>query len=93
MPAAARIGDQTDHPGTIAGPPHVANVFIEGKPAAVRDDLHACAMPQPPAHLTTSPLVTGSGTVTIGGHAAARVTDRAQCGASIVSGASRVEIG
>jgi uncharacterized Zn-binding protein involved in type VI secretion len=94
MPAAARIGDLSNHPGgAITGPPLVTNVEIEGSPAAVLGDRHVCATPQPPAHLNTSAIVGGSGTVFIGGFAAARVNDGAACGASITAGAVTVEIG
>jgi uncharacterized Zn-binding protein involved in type VI secretion len=91
MPAAARVGDPTAHPGTIAGP-GVATVLIEGQPAAVMGDTHVCSFPPPPPHPST-PIVKGSATVFVGGRPAARVGDLASCGASIVSGASTVEIG
>lgn len=93
MPAAARIGDQTNHPsGRITGPALVPNVLIEGLPAAVLSDKHACATPQQ-GHLNSSALVSGSAKVFIGGYAATRVTDTAACGAAIVDGARRVEMG
>jgi len=91
MPAAARVGDPSGHPGTITGP-GVTTVLILGQPAAVVGDLHACSFPPPAVHSPT-PLVTGSATVMIGGRPASRVGDVAGCGASIVSGAWTVLIG
>jgi uncharacterized Zn-binding protein involved in type VI secretion len=91
MPAAARLGDPTSHPGTISGP-GVATVLIAGQPAAAVGDMHACSFPPPPPHPPTA-IVTGSATVLIGGRPAARVGDTAACGATIVSGAWTVEIG
>ena len=92
MPPAARLGDPTGHPGTIAGP-GVATVLIGGMPAAVVGDTHACAMPTPPGSHPPTPLVKGSATVLIGGRPAARVGDLAGCGAPIVMGLPTVEIG
>lgn len=91
MPAAARVGDPTSHPGTITGP-GAATVLIASQPAAVVGDTHACSFPPPPPHPPTA-IVKGSGTVLIGGRPAARVGDMAACGASIVSGAWTVEVG
>lgn len=91
MPAAARVGDPTGHPGAIIGP-GVATVLIAGQPAAVLGDLHACSFPPPAVHPPT-PIAMGSATVMIGGRPAARVGDTASCGAPIVSGAWTVMIG
>lgn len=93
MPYAARVGDGTGHPGSIAGP-GVSTVLIGGQPAAVVGDIHACAIPASSGgpHSPTS-LVKGSSTVLIGGKPAARVGDTAGCGAPIVQGALNVEIG
>lgn len=91
MPAAARIGDPTAHPGTVAGP-GVASVLIGGRPAAVMGDQHVCAFPPPAVHPPT-PLVKGSATVLIGDRPAARMGDSAGCGAVIVGGEISVQIG
>lgn len=91
MPAAARVGDQTDHPGIIVGP-GVATVLIAGRPAAAVGDAHACRFPPPAVHPTT-PIIAGSGTVLIGGRQAARLGDHAGCGATIVTGAGSVIVG
>lgn len=91
MPAAARVGDPTGHPGVVSGP-GVATVLIGGQPAAVMGDSHSCAFPPPPSHPPTA-IISGSATVLIGGRPAARVGDVAACGAPIVSGAWTVEIG
>jgi uncharacterized Zn-binding protein involved in type VI secretion len=91
MPAAARVGDPTGHPGMVSGT-GVATVLIGGQPAAVLGDSHTCAFPPPPSHPPTA-IISGSATVLIGGRPAARVGDVAACGAPIVSGAWAVEIG
>lgn len=92
MPPAARVGDPTAHPGTVAGP-GVATVLIGGMPAAVMGDMHACAMPTPAGPHPPSPIVKGSATVLIGGRPAARVGDMSGCGAPIVMGMLTVEVG
>ena len=92
MPFAARVGDPTGHPGTIAGP-GVPNVLIGGMPAAVMGDNHACAIPPTAGPHPPTPIVKGSATVLIGGRPAARVGDLSGCGAPIVMGALLVEIG
>ena len=92
MPPAAKIGDVTNHGGTIVGP-GVATVLIGGMPAAVVGDNHVCAIP-PPAHVpTASPFPVGSGTVMIGGKPALRVGDACLCGAASAVGEPTVMIG
>ncbi len=92
MPPAARLGDPTGHPGSIAGP-GVATVLIGGMPAAVAGDMHTCAMPTPAGPHPPSPFPKGSLTVLIGGRPALRMGDLAGCGAPIVMGLPTVEIG
>ena len=92
MPAAARVGDPTNHPGVIAGP-GVKTVLINGRPAAVVSDKHKCALPPDAGPHPPTPIVVGSRNVLIGGKPAARLGDAAGCGARIVSGASNVLIG
>jgi len=75
---AARLGDTTVTGDPITGP-CVANVLIEGRPAAVLGDTvsgGACV----------GAIVQGSATVTIGGRPAARVKDQV-AGANPSSGA------
>jgi uncharacterized Zn-binding protein involved in type VI secretion len=92
MATAARLGDITNHGGTVTGP-GVATVLIGGVPAAVAMDMHTCAMP-PPVHApTVSPFPMGSTTVTIGGKPALRAGDSCICGASVLIGAPDVMIG
>jgi uncharacterized Zn-binding protein involved in type VI secretion len=91
MPAAARIGDPTGHPGSITGP-GVSTVLIGGLPAAVLGDMHACAFPPPASH-PPSPFTKGSATVLIGGRPAVRMGDLAGCGAPVVMGAPTVVVG
>jgi uncharacterized Zn-binding protein involved in type VI secretion len=92
MPAAARVGDVTNHGGTITGP-GVPTVLIAGMPAAVAADLHTCTLPPNGHQPTVSPFPTGSGTVLIGGKPALRVGDACGCGASAALGAPTVIIG
>jgi uncharacterized Zn-binding protein involved in type VI secretion len=95
MTAAARIGDQTDHGGTLVPLPGLApSVFIEGLNAAVAGDQHQCSITPPPAHPTLSPVTGGSMSVKICGFAAARaLVDRTGCGAAVLVGATSVQIG
>ena len=92
MPAAARVGDVSNHGGTIVGP-GVMTVLIGGMPAAVAGDLHVCPIP-PPGHVpTVSPFPMGSTTVLICGRPALRTTDACACGAMAAVGAPTVMIG
>ena len=92
MPASARVGDSTGHPGTVAGP-GVTTVLIGGMPAAVVGDTHACAMPPTAGPHPPTPFTQGSTSVLIGGRPALRLGDLAGCGAPIVTGAPDVQIG
>ena len=92
MPAAARVGDVSNHGGTILGP-GVPTVLVGGMPAAVAMDTHVCTIP-PPNHVpTSSPFPMGSATVLIGGKPALRVGDACLCGASAAAGAPTVQLG
>ena len=91
MATAARVGDQTSHPGVIAGP-GVPTVLICNLPASVVGDTHTCAFSGVPPHPPTL-MVTGSATVLIGGRPAVRVGDAAVCSATVISGAPNVLIG
>lgn len=81
MPAAARIGDATNHPGVISGP-GAANVLIGGQPAAVTGDAHVCSWPSghPPSTMI------GTSSVLIGGRPAVMVGDSSGCGAEVIPG-------
>jgi uncharacterized Zn-binding protein involved in type VI secretion len=92
MPPAARVGDPTGHPGSIAGP-GVATVLLGGSPAAVAGDMHSCAFPPVAGPHPPTPFPMGSGTVLIGGRSALRIGDVAGCGAPIVFGTPTVLIG
>ncbi|GAA1531952.1 PAAR domain-containing protein [Nocardioides humi] len=84
MPAAARVGDATGHPGVLTGP-GAPTVLIGGLPAAVVGDLHTCSFPPPAGPHPPSPIVPpGCPTVLIGGKPAARVGDLSGCGAPIL---------
>ncbi len=92
MPPAARVGDLSNHGGSIIGPGE-ATVLIGGMPAAVMGDNHVCPIP-PPVHVpTVSPFPVGSPTVLIGGKMALRVGDTCICGASAAVGCPTVLIG
>lgn len=92
MPAAARVGDTTNHGGTITGP-GAATVLIGGMPAAVAGDMHVCILPPVSHQPTVSPFPMGSATVLFGGKPALRTTDACICGAMAVVGAPTVMIG
>ena len=94
---AARVGDATNHGGSIVGP-GVGSVRIGGQTAAVLGDQTTCPLSSgtPPVPHVGGPIVTGSTTVLIGGRPAARVGDiNSETGSSatIVTGASTVIIG
>lgn len=87
MPLAVRQGDASTHGGTVIS--GCGKVLIVGQPAARLGDAHSC--PQP--YHGTTPIVSASSKVTICGAPAARQGDVAACGASLVSGQSKVTIG
>ncbi len=93
MANAARVNDDTDHPGKLSGP-GVPTVLIEGQPAAnVGGTLHVCAFAPPAGPHPANLVMVGSSRVFIGGRQAARVGDTCACGATILTGASTVLIG
>lgn len=77
---AARIGDVTDHGGSIVT--GASRTLINSIPAARKGDLHSCPIP---GHGVTQ-IVTGSDSVDIEGSPAARIGDICGCGALIISG-------
>jgi len=92
MPPAARLLDQTGHPGLVAGPGS-PNVLIGGLPAAKVGDTHVCLMPPTAGPHPPAPFPSGSTSVVIGGQPALRMNDVSSCGAPIVTGATTVLIG
>ena len=92
MPAAARVGDPTGHPGVI-GPPGEPTVLIAGQPAATVGTPHICSFPGVVPHPPNAIIPPGCPTVLIGGMPAARMGDMTGCGAPIVMGAPTVMIG
>lgn len=92
MPGAARLGDSTNHGGTVVGPGE-ATVLIGGMPAAVATDNHVCSLPPNSHQPTASPFPSGSTTVLIGGKPAIRAGDSCLCGASVIVGEPTVMIG
>ncbi len=91
MAAAVRVGDISNHGGTVVGP-GCPTVMIGGMPAAIASDNHVCALP-PNSHPTTTPFPTGSATVMICGKPALRTTDVCGCGAMPLLGCLTVNIG
>ncbi|GMQ30004.1 PAAR domain-containing protein [Algoriphagus confluentis] len=92
MPNAARVGDTSNHGGTVIGP-GVPTVLIGGMPAAVMGDNHVCSLPPNSHQPTVSAFLLGSSTVMIGGKPALRAGDTCVCGASVAVGAPTVMIG
>ena len=92
MPAAARVGDVTNHGGTIVGP-GVATVLVGGMPAAVAGDTHVCSLPPNSHQPTASVFPTGSTTVLISGMPALRTSDACICGAMAAVGEPTVMMG
>lgn len=91
MPPAARVGDLSNHGGTITGP-GVSTVLIAGQPAAVAGDLHVCSLPPSGHQPTVSVFPSGSTAVLIAGRPALRTTDACMCGAMAAVGAPTVII-
>jgi uncharacterized Zn-binding protein involved in type VI secretion len=91
MPPAARVGDTSNHGGTITGP-GVSTVLISSKPAAVAGDLHVCSLPPNGHQPTASAFPSGSSTVLISGRPALRTTDSCICGAMAAVGDPTVMI-
>ncbi len=92
MPAGARVGDTTNHGGTIIGP-GATTVLVENMPAAVAGDNHICALPPDSHPLTSSAFPMGSSSVLFENKPALRTTDSCICGAMSVVGAATVIIG
>ena len=90
MPATARLGDTSNHGGTLIGP-GVPNVLIGGRPASVAGDQHVCAIP--PSHPKVTPFPMGSTSVLVGGRPALRTCDACMCGAMAMVGEPTVLIG
>lgn len=92
MGTAARVGDTTNHGGTVTGPGSL-DVLVGGMPAAVALDLHTCSLPPSGHQPTVSPFPVGSATVLINNKPALRSGDSCICGASVVVGEATVIIG
>jgi len=81
----ARLGDRSRHNGTIITA--ASRTYVNGKAVARKGDLHSC-----PMHGVTH-IVSGSETVIIEGQPAARIGDKAACGAVITSGSPDASAG
>lgn len=78
MPAAARLGDMTDHGTPLTSLPTggMHNVFIGGQPAwRAGLDVHVCPLASGTVPHIGGPTQPGSGTVFINGFPAARRGD------------------
>ncbi len=92
MPPAARVGDTSNHGGTIVGP-GAATVLIGGMPAAVVGDIHVCSLP-PNAHQpTASPFPAGAATILAEGRPLLSISDACICGAMAAVGEPTVMVG
>jgi uncharacterized Zn-binding protein involved in type VI secretion len=81
MPAIARLGDPSDHGGTIIS--SAAKTTVEGKLVARVGDSHDCPIP---GHGVTA-ILTGSSTYICEGAVTAVVGSVCGCGAAISAGA------
>ena len=98
MPPAARIGDATDHGGTllppIIEPPGLLTVLIGGRPPAVVGSVHECVphVELGPANLVLPPKGMPR-SVFVAGLPLACLGDDTVCEAKIVTGAFDVIVG
>jgi uncharacterized Zn-binding protein involved in type VI secretion len=84
MPAVARLGDTSNHGGTIIS--SATKEFINGILVARVGDLHSCPIP---GHGIT-PIINGSGNFKCEGNIVAVVGSYCGCGAVINSGSPNV---
>jgi uncharacterized Zn-binding protein involved in type VI secretion len=92
MASVVRVGDTTNHGGTVTGPGE-ATVLVGGMPAAVLGDMHVCSLP-PNAHQpTASPFIASNATVLVGGKPIVTTSDSCGCGAMAVIGSPTVTVG
>ncbi len=92
MASIVRVGDTTNHGGTVVGP-GVPTVLAGGMPVAVMGDMHVCSLP-PNAHQpTASPFIASNATVLIGGKPVVTTSDSCGCGAMAVLGDPTVKVG
>ena len=92
MASIVRVGDSTNHGGTVVGP-GVPSVLVEGMPAATMGDLHVCALPPNSHQPTVSPFIAGNATVLVAGKPVVTTTDSCGCGAMAVIGSPTVSVG
>lgn len=92
MAAVVRVGDTTNHGGTVMGPGE-ATVLVGGMPAAVMGDMHICSLPPTVHQPTASPFILGNFTVLIGGKPVVTTQDVCVCGAMAVLGSPTVQVG
>ena len=81
MAFLVKIGDPTNHGGSIIGP-GAPLVTVGGAPAAVQGDMHSCPMQFPgPAPHAVTPFPVGNPLITIGGVPALTTDSITVCGA------------
>ncbi|TPK15170.1 PAAR domain-containing protein [Mesorhizobium sp. B2-5-9] len=83
MPLIVRLGDGSDHGGTVVS--SASKWKCEGALIARKGDLHSCPIP---GHGVTA-IVSGSGRWKCEGADVARQGDVAGCGAALISGAAK----
>lgn len=84
MPGVARLGDKTNHGGTVVSAS--STVVADGKPVARAGDMHVCPIK---GHGTTP--FSSSSSVVEGGRGLVRAgMDAAGCGAVVVGGSPTV---
>ena len=81
--AVARLGDGSDHGGTIIS--SASRTTVEGALVARVGDLHSCPIP---FHGIT-PILTGSSQFKCEGALVARTSSTTGCGASIIGGSAK----
>ncbi|MBN3839269.1 PAAR domain-containing protein [Burkholderia sp. Ac-20349] len=84
--AIARLGDSSDHGGTITSAS--GDVLVNGIGAARAGDTHVCPIS---GHGTTT--LSSTSTVMVNGRAVVRIGDTAGCGAKITRGSPSVSAG
>ncbi len=92
MAAIVRVGDTTNHGGTVVGP-GAATVLVGGMPVAVLGDMHVCSLPPNTHQPTASPFIASNATVLIAGRPVVTTSDSCACGAMAVVGAPTVQVG
>jgi len=92
MASIVRVGDSTNHGGTVVGP-GVATVLVGGMPVATMGDMHICSLPPNSHQPTASPFIASNVSVLIAGKPVLTTLDSCACGAMAVIGSATVSVG